>query len=80
MTNLSIPKAKIVICRSYGSGAAAKGSAKFLATRILRNPLKMLDSDERIQGNPSFSNPPLAGLSSRNGGLPRVSKGARPGA
>jgi hypothetical protein len=57
MTNSSLPKAKIVIRRFHGSDAAAKESAKLLAAKILRNPLKMLDSDERIQGNPSFSNP-----------------------
>jgi hypothetical protein len=28
--------------------------------KIPRNPLKRLISDERIQGNPSFSNPPWA--------------------
>jgi hypothetical protein len=35
----------------------ANGREKFLSAKIPRNPLKMLDSDERIQGNPSFSNP-----------------------
>jgi hypothetical protein len=29
--------------------------------------LKSLDSDERIQGNPSFSNPQNLGFSQRNG-------------
>jgi hypothetical protein len=30
---------------------------KFLSEKIQHNPLKMPDSDERIQGNPSLSNP-----------------------
>jgi hypothetical protein len=34
-----------------------KGREKFLSTKIQRNPLKMLDWDERIQGNPSLPNP-----------------------
>jgi hypothetical protein len=41
----------------HGSGAAAKGREKFLSAKIRRNPLKRLDSDEGIQGNPSLSNP-----------------------
>jgi hypothetical protein len=55
----SVPfrQAKIVGRRSHGSGAGAKGREKFLSAKIPRNPLKMLDSDERIQGNPSLSNP-----------------------
>jgi hypothetical protein len=34
-----------------------KGHEKFIFVKIPRNPLKSLVSDERIQGNPSFSNP-----------------------
>jgi hypothetical protein len=37
----------------HGFGVAAKGREKFLSAKIRRNPLKRLDSDERIQGNPS---------------------------
>ena len=33
------------------------GRAKKLSAKFARNPLKRLISDERIQGNPSFSNP-----------------------
>jgi hypothetical protein len=33
-----------------------KGREKFLSAKIRRNPLKRLDSNERIQGNPSLSN------------------------
>src|ERR1700727_2173845 len=35
--------------------------------KISCNPLISLDSDERIQGNPSFSNPQNLGFSQRNG-------------
>ena len=34
-----------------------EGPTNFFLRRIARNPLISLDSDERIQGNPSFSNP-----------------------
>jgi hypothetical protein len=40
----------------------AKGREKFHSAKIPCNPLKRLDSDERIQGNPSFSNPHKRGL------------------
>jgi len=33
------------------------GGSKILIANIARNPLKRLISDERIQGNPSFSKP-----------------------
>src|ERR1700722_11062519 len=39
-----------------------------------RNPLKSLDSDERIQGNPRESNPHERGSSQRNGQGPRKPK------
>src|ERR1700722_20774358 len=39
-----------------------------------RNPLKTLDSDERIQGNPRQSNPHQQGSSQRNGQGPRKPK------
>src|SRR5579863_4617615 len=39
-----------------------KGREKFFPRKIRRNPLKSLDSDERIQGNPSFSNPTSGGF------------------
>ena len=35
-----------------GPGAPAKGREKFLSAKIQRNPLKLLVSDESIQGNP----------------------------
>jgi hypothetical protein len=34
--------------------AGAKGRANFNSAKIPRNPLIRLDSDERIQGNPTF--------------------------
>jgi hypothetical protein len=57
----------------------AKGGAKFFQTKIQRNSLKMLDSDERIQGNPSFSNPQNQRFSRPNGPIPRKPKPAQPG-
>jgi hypothetical protein len=67
MTDPAFPYAKIMGPRSHGSETAAKGRAKFLSAKIQRNPLKMLDSDEKIQGNPSFYNPQKLGFSRRNG-------------
>jgi hypothetical protein len=48
--------------RSHGFGAAVKGREKFLSAKIQRNPLITIDSDERIQGNPSLSNPQNQGF------------------
>jgi hypothetical protein len=36
---------------------ARKGARKIFSAKIRRNPLKTLDSDERIQGNPRKSKP-----------------------
>jgi hypothetical protein len=55
----------------------AEGREKFLSAKIPCNPLKRLDSDERIQGNPSFSNPHKLGFSRSNGQRPRKPKTAR---
>jgi hypothetical protein len=38
---------------------AQEAETKNPAPKIARNTLKRLDSDERIQGNPSFSNPQI---------------------
>jgi hypothetical protein len=46
----------------------AKGLRKKRVSFMLRNPLKSLDSDERIQGNPRKSNPHNCGFSARNCG------------
>jgi hypothetical protein len=66
MTDPAFPYAKIMGPRSHGSETAAKGRAKFLSAKIRRNPLKRLYSDERIQGNPSLSNPQNQGFSRLN--------------
>jgi hypothetical protein len=60
----SVPfrQAKIVGRRSHGSRAGAKGREKFPSAKIQHNPLKRLNSDERIQGNPSLSNPQNQGF------------------
>jgi hypothetical protein len=60
--------------RSGGSAAAEKAARNILPAKIPRNPLKSLDSDERIQGNPSFSNPQNRGYLQRNGQEPRKPK------
>jgi hypothetical protein len=36
-----------------------EGREKKLSSSIARNPLKSLDSDERIQGNPRKTKPPI---------------------
>jgi hypothetical protein len=51
-----------------------KAREKFLSAKIQRNPLKRLDSDERIQGNPSFSNPQKRGFSRPKSQEPRKPK------
>ncbi len=47
--------------------APARGqrSTKIFSAKFPRKPLIRLDSDERIQGNPSFSNPPDGGFRSK---------------
>jgi hypothetical protein len=49
--------------RSDGSFAATSGEKNILQKNP-RNPLISLDSDERIQGNPSFSNLVIGGFCS----------------
>jgi len=61
----------------FRAAHAGEARAKFLPSRIQRNSLKSLDSDERIQGNPRKSNPPRRGLSRENGGYSRKSKSDR---
>jgi hypothetical protein len=46
---------------------AREARVKFVPPKIPRNPLKRLISDERIQGNPSFSNPPNQGFLTKRG-------------
>ena len=47
---------------------------EIIPPKFPRKPLKRLDSDERIQGNPSFSNPHKRGFSPPNGPRPRNPK------
>ena len=47
--------------------------------KISRNPLISLDSDEGIQGNPSFSNPLLTPFRLQEGGLAKTIQILRPG-
>jgi hypothetical protein len=47
---------------------------KIISAKILCNLLKRLDSDERIQGNPSFSNMSKQGFRIENATRPRQSK------
>jgi hypothetical protein len=59
--DFAIPVPALLHANNAGADSALplgqKGRANLLPAKILRNPLKRLDSDERIQGNPSFSNP-----------------------
>jgi hypothetical protein len=71
---LSLPNEQFVpcACRTVGWPFQTlfpddKSARKNLLRRISCNPLINLDSDERIQGNPSFSKPQNLGFSQRNG-------------
>jgi hypothetical protein len=57
---------------------AAKGREKFSSGKKSRNPLKSLDSDERIQGNPRKSNRHNRGVSRQNSRDPRNPKRSTP--
>jgi hypothetical protein len=52
-------------CPSAADGREIRDEKQCSAV-FRRNPLKNLDSDERIQGNPNFSNRVMGGFSSRN--------------
>jgi hypothetical protein len=54
--------------------AGGQGREKFFSRKIAHNPLKTLISDERIQGNPSFSNPLLRSVPKTKEPRPRKSK------
>jgi hypothetical protein len=64
---ISTPEYLAVGSRGWRRSDRPKGAAhsarrpgtgmKNLSQKFSRNPLISLDSDERIQGNPSFSNP-----------------------
>jgi hypothetical protein len=74
MTNLARSHAKTAAPRRDDSNTSGKSARKNFSAFISRNPLKSLDSDERIQGNPNESNSSKEGLWQRNGEAPRKSK------
>jgi hypothetical protein len=76
MTDLALSHAKTAASRRYDANTSGKSAGKKFSAFISCNPLKSLDSDERIQGNPNESNSSKAGLSQRNGEAPRKSKSA----
>src|ERR1700733_9077613 len=53
---------KIACFRPGVLSTPEKGARNFLSAKKPRNPLKSLDSDERIQGNPRKSNAQKRGL------------------
>jgi hypothetical protein len=55
MNNPAFPPAKIVSPRFRAANATDKRLEKKRSSIMSRNPLKSLDSDERIQGNPRKS-------------------------
>jgi hypothetical protein len=55
-----------------------KGRKNFIFSKIPHNPLKRLDSDERIQGNPSLSNPLFCPFQPLECDRPRKSKPDQP--
>src|ERR1700749_1925325 len=54
-----------------------RGGREKFSPQKPRNPLKSLDSDERIQGNPRESKAHKRGSSRRNGQVPRKPKRGR---
>ena len=77
MTSPSLSQAEIVGCQSHRSGRAGTRAREISLSEDPSQPLIRLDSDERIQGNPSFSNPQNLGFSQRNGDVPRKPKPGR---
>jgi hypothetical protein len=74
MSDPALPHVQTAGARAVAVALRAKGRAKFFPAKIQRNPLKRRVSDERIQGNPSFSNPQKLGFSRPNGHAPRKPK------
>jgi hypothetical protein len=74
--NPFLPLAEIMSFRPTVLAWRPKGRKKFRLAKIPCNPLKMLNSDERIQGNPSFSNPQKLGFSRPNGRIQENPNGA----
>src|SRR3984957_5737255 len=69
---------KTTVARFGASQRQGKSATKNYSRFKPRNPLKSLDSDERIQGNPRQSNPHEQGSSQRNGQGPRKTQTDRP--
>src|ERR1700733_5231128 len=76
MTNSALLHAKPLGAHSADTPPKARGRANFFPARISCNPLISLVSDERIQGNPSFSNSQEPWVSRPKGHVPRKSKRA----
>ena len=74
MTNLALRNAKTARSRPALPPLGPKERANFFSAKIPCNALKRLVSDERIQGNPSFSNPRKLGFSQPKGQPPRNPK------
>jgi hypothetical protein len=66
--------AKIVAPVPAARRAGRRGELKILWARFPRNPLKSLDSDEEIQGNPTL----IIGLFAAKGGLAKKTQIAGP--
>jgi hypothetical protein len=71
MNNPALPHAKNASSRLNAEGRSARKNFPHFNPR---NPLKSLDSDERIQGNPNESNRRQRGFCSKAGHAPRKSK------
>jgi hypothetical protein len=72
MNNPALPNG-LDLKRPFRLLGRAGGHEKIFAENPV-NPLISLDSHERIQGNPSFSNPQKLGFSPPNGEAPRKPK------
>jgi hypothetical protein len=74
MSNHARPHAESEVAVVARLTSGDPGAAKNSSRKNPCNPLKNLDSDERIQGNPRESNASERGLSQRNGNAPRKPK------
>src|ERR1700679_2875673 len=78
MNNPARPTAKIATPRFRAAKATDKGLEKKCLSFFPRNPLKSLDSDERIQGNPIGIPKGFRGETAKRQGNPKRSTGTRP--
>jgi hypothetical protein len=74
MNNSALPYG---LDRRSRRGAMGKGGRKILPAKTPRNPLKRLDSDERIQGNPRKSNSSNRGFRSETAGAKTIQMNGR---